>query len=1166
MSSRIARLGLSHRVITSGCSPTHTTPSMVAWACFGLVLLIGSSASLLRGQAVWSTILGYVTDPSGAAVPDATVSVTNQRTGVVSKATTDAAGSFNMTHLDPGTYDLSVEAKGGFKRFTQTGIQLAVTASVRVDAKLELGAVSQEITVAAQTAQLETESTQVGTSYTTQEVSDLPILGRNVTQLLQIVPGAERDTIAMGPGENPTENTRVWVNGTWSGGQTYVLDGITDIDAGFSGLQVIVPLQDSVQEVKATTADYDAEFGQTSGLVAQYVTKSGTNQLHGTLNYFNRNKDTFAADPTTEKTPGTGPLGKGIGVPPYNWNQGGFSLGGPIKKDKLFVFGAFQFNRLVQSVGQIVTVPDAQFAQGDFSALAATNPIYNPNTGNADGTGRTQFSSGGTLNVIPPIMIDSVAKNLLALLPQPNIAGTTTDNNYNGTVPSTFNQNQFDARVDYNISDRDKVFVRYSFFNDLFINGSVLGTEAGGAAPSAGAAETGHTREQQSAANWTHTFSPSLLTEARIGFNRFYLDALQADSGLQTDNKVGIPNINTGSPLTDGLAGLTINGPFGSFVEGTVSGTGIPRFEGTTTLEGVNNWTWMHGSHELRFGADVQREEFNFLSVNASSRGNFTFDQSVTGDADTTLYENTGQSIAAVSGMGMASFLLGDPSEFDRAIFASFPGERQTRLGLYAQDVWRVNRKLTVTLGVRWDKFTAVTAHFPGGLARFDPNSGNIQLSNLGNNTKTDNIYTPDDDFSPRIGIAYRLSSKNVIRAGFGRSYFESGYDATFYHLTSFYPITAQQSISQSTPYTPIFLIDDGPPGSPAPVLPSNGLLPAPNGQTLKTRPNDWKTENMNSYNFTVERQMTPSLLLDVAYVGAIGTHLSWEYDMNSAVPGPGNLDNNKPFAALYGLTSSPVEMMCNCSNSNFNSLQIQVRKEYSKDLTISSNVVWEKNLSYSGDNPYDRRVDYGPGAGSGAYSGSWSLGTMDRAVTWNLSHVITMPYGAGQRWGSSASGAKKALLGGWQFSGVTSLGSGLGFTPEWSNSAELNVNWGQRANTVPGCNWRDVPGGQNRTHWWNQSCFADPGTAYGDAGTGSLRGPGAVNVDLALWKQFDFSTPLNREKTSVQFRAAAYNAFNFTNLANPGWDADVPSNTQITSLMPSYAMRRFEFGVHVEW
>jgi hypothetical protein len=1124
----------------------------------GIVLCTCFFAGSLRGQAVWSTILGYVTDPSGAAMPEATVTVTNVQTGVASKTTTDAGGSFNITHLDPGTYDLAIEAKGGFRRFAQTGIQLAVGASVRMDAKLELGPVTQEITVAAQTAQLETESTQVSRDFTSAEVATLPILGRNVSQLLNVVPGASRDTIAMGPGENPTENSRVWVNGTWSGGQTYVLDGINDVDSGFSGLQVIVPLQDSVQEMKLTTADYDAEFGQSSGLVAQYITKSGTNQLHGSLNYFNRNKDTFAADPITEKVAGTGPSGKGIGVPPFNFNQGGFSLGGPIKKDKLFAFGGFQFNRLVEQTGQITTVPNAAFSQGDFSA-AGLPAIYDPaSTENTDGTGRTQFSYGGVANIIPPSRIDPVAKNLLGLLPTTGFINTGTDNNWAGTVPTTFNTYQFDSRVDYNISDKNKIFVSYSFFQDLFINGSILGTVAGGAAAAAGAAETGHTREQHNAINWTHTFSPNLLTEARLGFNRFRLDAYQADSGLETDNKVGIPNINTGSPTTGGLAGITVAGPYGSFSMGTVSGTGIPRFEGTTNLEGVNNWTWMHGAHELRFGVDLLRQEFNFLSVNASTRGNFNFSQDITASADD-----------PTSGLGMATFLLGIPSEFDRAVFTIFPGERQTRAGSFISDVWRVNRKLTVTLGLRWDKFTAITAHFPGGLANFNPDTGDIMLSNLGSVNKSAGVYSPNDDFSPRVGLAYRLTSKNVIRAGYGRSYFESGYDATFYHLTSFYPIVAQQNIVQPGTYQPsaLFpLIDDGPPPSTPPALPSNGLLPAPNGTTLKTRPFDWKTENMDSYNVTVERQLTPSMILDVAYVGAKGTHLAWQYNYNSAGPGPGSLDSKRPLYAKYGIESAD-NLMCNCSDSNFNSLQIQIRKAYSKDLTFTSNLVWEKNMSYDGSTtPQFRADDYGPGAGSNAYSGSWSIGTMDRALTWNFTHTYVLPFGPGQHWGSDASGIKKAALAGWQFSGVTSLASGLGFTPEWSNGSELNADFGQRANTVPGCNWRSVPGGQNRNQWYNESCFSDPGTVFGDAGVGSLRGPGAVNSDLSIWKVFDLSTPLNHEKTEIQIRASAYNAFNLTNLSNPGWNVDQPSNTQITQLMPSYTMRRFEFGVHVAW
>jgi len=1192
MSSKHTRPIFSSRKIAGNRSRIHNNLPKLSWALLGLALLIGSSAGPLRGQAVWSTILGYVSDPSGGAIPGAEVTVTNKLTSVATKATTDSTGSFNITHLDPGEYTLSVTASG-FKAYTQTGIQLAVTASVRVEVKLELGAVTQEITVAAQTAQLETQSTQVTQSFTSNDIENLPIFGRNVSYIQFITPGAERDTTVMGPGENPTQTARVWVNGTWSGQQTYMLDGINDIDAGFSGLQVIVPLQDSVQEFKVTTADYDAEFGQTSGMVAQYVTKSGTNRLHGTLNWFNRNKDTFAADPITEKIAGTGPSGKGIGVPPFNFNQGGGSIGGPIKKDKFFFFEDFQFQRQVYGNGEIVTNPEAAFRIGDFSSqvnqpggltnLSPQNehPIYDPATGNPDGTGRTQFSCPsdpgvyGPLNVICPsrLAADTVPAKLLGLLPptSSNTPGSGTDSNYAGLIPSRFNTQQSDSRIDYNISDKDKIFVRYSLFWDTFNNSSIFGKAAGGTAVAA--AENGKTKEQQSALNWTHTFTPSLLAEFRAGFNRFSLNAYQLDSDLETDNQVGIPNINTGQPITGGLAGITVAGPVGGFNMGVTSGTGIPRFEGTTTLEGVNNWTWMHGKHEFRFGVDIVRQEFNFLSVNASTRGNFNFAQTITGDADSTLYGDTGLPVSSISGIGMATFLLGLPSEFDRAILTSFPGERQTRAGAFISDIWRLNRKLTLTLGLRWDKFTAVTAHFPGGLADYDPTTNQILLAGLGSVSKSANVYSPDTDFAPRVGFAYQVTSKNVIRAGYGRSYFESGYDATFYHLTSFYPIVAQQTFTQPSTYFPIgFTLNQGPPSGTPPALPSTGMLTPPQGTLIKSRPFDWKTETMDSWNLTVERQLTPTTLLDVAYVGGKGSHLGWQYNYNSAEPGPGSFISRRPLDVAFG-NDDTDNYMCNCSDSNFNSLQIQVRKAYSKSLTFQTNVVWEKNMSYDGSTtPEFRRFDYGPGAGSNAYSGSWSHGTQDRALTWNFAHTYILPYGQGQHWGSDAHGIAKLALAGWQFSGVTTVASGLGFTPEWSNGAELNADFGQRADTVPGCNWRSVPGGQTVNHWWNQSCFRDPAIrgglyTFGDAGVGSLRGPGSANVDLSLWKEFAFSSPLNREKTAIQIRVDAYNALNLTNPDNPsGWDADVPSNAKITALAPQYIMRELEFGIHVEF
>lgn len=289
------------------------------------------------GQAVSGAVNGYLTDASGGPIAKATVNVVNEQTGVQTQTTTNDEGFYNATNLSPGQYSITLEQRG-FSKVTREHVVLQVDATVRVDATLQVGSMSQEITVAAGAELLKTEKSDVSQTFNQHQIQNLPVVGRNITQLYSVIPGALNDTFQMGAGENPAGTNRVYINGTWSGAQEFILDGITDRSYGFSGIQLIVPPQDSVQELKLTTADYDPEFGSTAGMVAQYITKSGTNNFHGSLFYFNRNSATFAADPLTEKIPGTGKDGNGIGVSPFNWNQGGFSLGGPIKKNKLFFF------------------------------------------------------------------------------------------------------------------------------------------------------------------------------------------------------------------------------------------------------------------------------------------------------------------------------------------------------------------------------------------------------------------------------------------------------------------------------------------------------------------------------------------------------------------------------------------------------------------------------------------------------------------------------------------------------------------------------------------------------------------------------------------------------------------------------------------------------------
>lgn len=1117
------------------------------------------SQSQAYGQAVSGVLTGYVTDPSRTPVAGAIVTATEVRTGVATKRITESSGLYVITNLPPGVYSVKVEAPG-FQKYIQENVTLSVDSKVEVNTQLKLGAVTEEVTVTGAPPILQTEKTDVAVVMDEMKVESLPVVGRNVTELYDLVPGVIKNFFQVGKGENPSEFNNTMVNGQFFGNSEYQIDGITDTAYGFSGFQIIVPNQESVAEMKVTTADFDPEYGSSAGMVAQYVTKSGTNEIHGSAFWFNRNKVTFAADPFTEKIPGTGKNGKGFGPPPFNWNQGGGGIGGPIKKNKMFAFGDYQFTRARQGASLTATVPNNAFRNGDFSALAGTNPIFDPLSGNADGTGRIPFSCNGVTNVICPSRFSPVAQKLLGLLPGPNLS-QGTDVNYAGGGTALFDTDQFDVRYDWNISDRDKFFVRYTFLRSLLDNPPLFGAVAGGPAVGGLSPETADTRSQQVALNFTHTFSPSLLGEVRLGVARFRLDGYQADSNLKTDDQVGIPGINTGSPLTGGLAGIGVAGPVGGWNMGIQSGVGIPRLDRTTSFQFVNNWSKMAGQHQVRWGADIRRNRFDFLSVNASSRGNFNFCQSLTASPD-----------AAGSGLGMATFLLGMPCEFDRAIFTIFPGERQTRLAFYGQDIWKVTPKLTINFGIRYDYFEPVKPRRKGGIVNWDPNTGDLLLAGLGDVSMSANVVSPKTDFSPRLGIAYKLTQSTVIRTGFGRSYFGGNYDAVFYHLTSSYPIIAQQTINQTNIYQPIFLLDGntGPPAAAPPVFPSSGHLRPPADTLLKPRPFDWKTEYVDSWNFTIEQRVSQDFRISAAYVGNAGRDLDWGSNINAAPAGPGDLLSRRPYYQKFGEGNS-FAYLCNCMSSAYNALQLVAEKRFSNGYSINASYTWAKAMDHElggfgwGEqsiNPYDAK-------------GSWGISTYNRASVLTISHLWQVRYGPGMKHGTNAKGVKRALLAGWKFNGITTVESGFPLSPNSSRQDNLNGDFGQRPDVVAGVSTGDVPGGQSRDHWYNPAAFttAFPCCRWGNAGRSSMRGPGYASADWSFWKEFTFKTPLNREVTSLQFRWENYNLFNRTNMGAPDTTVDSSTAGKITSLAGAGSgfgiigpMRRMQFGLRLAW
>jgi len=695
--------------------------------------------------------------------------------------------------------------------------------------------------------------------------------------------------------------------------------------------------------------------------------------------------------------------------------------------------------------------------------------------------------------------------------------------------------------------------MRYTYFGALLNDPPIFGV-AGGPSAIGSDGELAHYADQLAAVNYTHTFGPSLLMEGRIGFTRFALTGYQSDVGQMTDNQVGILGINTNSALTQGLAGITVSGPVGGFTMGDVSGQGLPRLNYETQFEWVNNWSKQSRNHELRFGIDVIRERENFLTVNESSRGNFQFSQLITQDNG-----------IPGTGLGMGTFLLGMPSEFDEAVFTQLPAERDTRIAPYIQDNWHATKKLTLSLGLRYDYIGPSTPAFPGGGVNFDPFTGNLLLSGLGQVSNTADIKSNWKNFEPRIGLAYRVLSNTVIRAGFGRAYFSSNYGGgVFGTLCCSYPVQTREDIGQVNSYFPIILPGQTSnlvlnpnqpiPAAPAATLPSSGLLPLPPGLGAFYIPVNDPNSYVDSWNFTIERQLASNFVVSLAYVGNVGRHIYQSWDYNAPVPGPGDVNSRRPLDYL-GIDTS-VSQRCGCANSNYNALQFVVKKQVSMGYSIQSNFTWSKALDqpfggFSGGtlDPYDRNASYAPD-------------NNNRAVVWTLAHQWHLPYGKGLHWGSNAGGAQQAVLGGWVFDGITSVMSGNPVFIGWSDTSSLNNggDYGQRPNIV-GNPMKNVPAGL----WYNPAAFADPSLyQFGNYDSGSIVGPMFESLNLALWKEFRFKTPLASEDTTLQLRFEAFNALNGTNKAQPDGTANDSTAGLITNILTP--MRQLQFGVRVHW
>ncbi|MGI8959042.1 MAG: TonB-dependent receptor domain-containing protein [Bryobacteraceae bacterium] len=1122
------------------------------------------ATSAVFAQAVSGNITGTIQDASGAVLPNANVTITDLDRGTVNHTQSNGDGNYQQTHLLAGHYQVKVESPG-LGVFTGNAT-VEVNATTRLDATLAPANVATTVNVTDASPLLTTDRAEIATTFTGKEVQQLPVFDRNVTNLLLVVPGAQPNSWSHAASENPQQGIQVNVNGLFFSANGFLLDG-TENESAILGIAVVNPNIDSLQEFKVSTSNYDAEFGSAAGALIQATTQSGTNQLHGSLFEFLRNNLTNAANPFTSLNP------------PLRWNQFGGSIGAPVIKDMLFGFFDYQGTRRRNGGSLITTVPTAAERSGDLTALLGNyicadgsvsagpcaNPVavtttegaivqaragmvFDPSTGDpATGAGRQVFSRNGQVNIVP---VAAPMGKLLSLLPLPNF-GSDIFNNYIASGVQQFDTNQYDGRVDYNWSGTTHAFARYTLADFNNLAPPAFGNQAGGPAFFNFAGDS-IDRNQSLAVGLDHTFSPTLITDARFGFYRYRIRVQPNDVGTTPATDAGLPGLNTGSVETSGMPAFNItgNGEFHFGYSLGVNQCNCPLKETENHFQWVNNWTKILSNHTLKFGIDVRRAQQQRIPSDSHRSGDISFNESTTGDA----FLDTLAGGQVSTGSGLGSYLLGLPSNFGRYYTGSnfYPGIRQTRIFAFAQDSWRVTPKLTVNYGLRWEDYLPQVAAKPGGIGSFDPTTGEVLAAGIGNVPRNLGVKAYNLGFAPRIGIAYQAAPRTVVRAGFGISSTPMAMGSVFGQGADYNPpIVNPQSVPQPNPYTPAFNLLAGPPAPVQPPVSDTGRYPLPDGIGINyyTSPlNSYRIPQVYFWNFTAQHRITSSTALEVAYVGNVGRHLFLFLNENQAIPGPGDFNPRRPFNR-FGLTQT-IGQVCNCDNSNYNALQTKIQKQFSRGLDFLITYTWSKVLGSSenaggfSDN-YNVRASYGP-------------------MSWDRTHMLTfehdwdLPFGRNRHWNLGDNVVADAVFGGWRLSGAHTFGSGLPFTPTVSNYPLLNADFNNvRADTVGDPSVRNPNAGL----WFNPAAFTEPQQPFrnGTAGRGTLRGPRLAVTDLSLSKDL-----IPSERWRLELRADAFNAFNHVNFGLPNSTIDEGGAGQIT--YTQVPMRQMQFGLHLQF
>ncbi len=884
-----------------------------------LLLSVGCLLALspvAHGQAVYGSIYGTVTDPTGAVVPGAAVTVTNVSKGTSSSEVSNGSGEFAADHLIPDIYDVKVTA-AGFQTFLQKGIQVYADTSTKMQVALTAGATSETVEVNADAVpQLKTDRADVSTVFGAREISDLPIPGRNFTGLQLLLPGAQQLGWSHAASENPQGSKQIMVAGQTFAGVAFELDG-TDNQDPILGIIVVNPNLDSLSESKITTQNFDAEFGKAVASVITAQTKSGTNKFHGSAFYYRQSGANLAKDPFSQG-PGR------ADIPSQLKNQFGGSIGGPILKDKLFFFGDYQGLRQKIGTANVQTVPSSLLVETclgkqvgpsgipgcDFSEYASnvtpagTGIIYQPNGVAFPG------------NVIPASQVSTQAKNFLALLEpyKPNTPGSFNGlkNNYSGSGTGSLNSDQWDIRGDFTMNQKVHFFGRFSRFTDTLTGKTMFG-DAGGAGFGLGGYGGTSTGANDSAALGTDiVLNPKLITDIRLGYFRYNIVTAKYDQNIPLANQLGIPGMNLGTNATNGAPSFQLTevgstsgpSPSNPQSQGPQYGAGLnvdrcncPLIEKEDQYQIVNNWTKVIGNHSVKVGGDLRYARNLRVPSDNDRTGILYFSNQPTSNP----------SLPVTGGLGFATFAEGKVTNFLRYVSTSTNAkEFQKRIFFYGQDTWRATPTLTVNYGLRYEFYYPETINAAGNGALLDVNTGYLYVAGVGNVASNMNWGRQTNTWSPRIGVAYQVHPTTVIRAGYGRSFDIGVFGSIFGHAaTQNLPVLSNQQVTTTTgALGSAFSLAAGPP-SPTPIaVPANGMLPNPGAAvSSRSRPNGLLLPTLDAWNASIQEALTPTISLTIAYVGNKGTHTFFDGSGNTSNPNEAAI--NLP--AQYSITGNAL-------------------------------------------------------------------------------------------------------------------------------------------------------------------------------------------------------------------------------------------------------------------